>query len=232
MVDFGFKVWNTENSIQIDSLYKNYVVYQQGTVTTANGFKNITFSSPTTYDVFVALQAHADIAVFSWGPLISAGQTTGWRVLADGVKSVKWVAYIDADAQTVTDDYGVIVYDAAGDMVWNSQFEYCKVRALYEDIPTSVSQWSSNGNCGFEYNHDNQPVANADDNYFYFTGKAMAFIACGGLLSYYTLGWQKVDSTSLTMEPIKFFSKGYGAGSINASFSVSPHFLSEFIALL
>lgn len=144
----GLQVFNNSNTIQIDSLYKNYRLLSHGfvTITYANDDMNpntayvegiVTVSGAQ--NPMIALSVNVNIR--SWREQLSA-DTFRFRFSVDGLSTIprpfnaEYYVY-DAPPPTPTNPgFGLQVYNASGQVVYDSGFGYMRVLGVINQSAT------------------------------------------------------------------------------------------------
>jgi len=196
MADFGFIAKNSSGGVQIDSTYKNFTVQ-------ANSRESFsTISAPSQF--IVDFTDISDTPVFAFKPILetylaawrwvkSGSEYSGVEMLAQKDKSgaFDWVIFTEEPANAMP-DFGLVVKNAAGDVVFSSDERYFKIESV-----TSLS---------FDYtSYQDVTGIDADNNYFILVPH-LPWIETATI---YWPGIKKISSSSLR---VKHFSSGTGTG--------------------
>lgn len=202
MAEYGMIVRNLYRSIQIDSQYVNFSVYDYGTANLVEG-SNLIAITPSSDPMFIIVKPVTDAAVIPIGLYEDSGQYTHIIIAANGVCSVPWIL-LKSGASQPEPDYGLVVSDATGNITFSSgELGYARI--------LKVSSFGVTGNVG---------VLNTN-NYFFITSN---YAAHSGT-ALYVKGIKKYDSEFVTIESVKISDTGGGGG---AGSSGATSYIQEF----
>lgn len=134
----GLLLVGDNDQVQIDGDYRNYALYQSGSVTSTSFIGNrfyatITFTAPIAEPPIVAVKSTVEVGFVSnsvngSGEYVSTTITTSYAAV-----SVDFKIFIPANLLTVsTETHGIDVYDANGDLAFHSGFDYMRVYDVVE----------------------------------------------------------------------------------------------------
>lgn len=194
MADYGLKVKNSYDGIQIDSTYKNYTVEEVGT----KSF-NTTTSSQFTVDLvdvdntpIFAIQPITASYLAIWRWVMSGSSYSGIELVAQASKSssFNWVLFTEDSANAIP-IYGLVVRNNQGNVVFTSGEQYFKIESV-----TDLS---------YDYTSYQDVTVVDADNYFILVPH-LPWIETATI---YWPGILKLTSSSVR---IKHFSPGSGTG--------------------
>ena len=191
MVDWGLKILNDDSRIQIDSVFKNHAYYDDGSgsvsasdMTLLSGFTAITDSPVTFFKV-----SSSGYAVIH-GYRLNGSVYDRIRVASSASFTFYWLMFRETQPQTPSaGDYGLLVYDSAGDLVFSSlDVGFIDVVGIYSASTPS-----------FHTGTTNVTVDDAVNNYFQLTNSAFGYRAVdsANLVYYYLLGIKYINSTTI-----------------------------------
>lgn len=128
MADYGLRILNTAGTVQIDELYKNMEVRAVGTATTTMAYSGAASIAEIAYS-----GANPILVIRSANPAtlykqqVSGSSWTFYVVVLGATgQSVDYWIFDNPDNATPT-GYGLAVYSASGDVIFNSNKKYLRV---------------------------------------------------------------------------------------------------------
>ena len=156
---YGIKVRNQNGELQVDGVYRNYHLYEQGIATDSDSdrFITITFSNSTSLVPVFAIKPISDVlvALDHITRDSDTGLYTGAVFVAEekGI-SLSWMALVGGVPDQLSDQYGIKIYGVDGVLLFSSAGRYMKIIGTY-DFVEDASQESL------------ITVQNTDDHYFF-----------------------------------------------------------------
>lgn len=130
--EHGLLVYNKDENVVIDSLFKNYVFVDYGTSNLTTGYNYISIPN-TNQSVLFAMKPPTNAYVVQWGYKFTGSTVTHARVAASGNCSIDWVVFKSMPPRTFpVESYGLAIYNEEGELTFSSLENYLKVRKFYE----------------------------------------------------------------------------------------------------
>jgi len=140
MSEYGLQVKNNSGDLIIDSKYKNFALYESGSVNLPGRTRTtITFATATAQNIVVALKPDTAGYVSIIAYTTSGGNYTGFILCSDANTTVYWKAYI-AHYTSVSNPHGLLVYDSAGVLVYDSGRSYFNISSIQTGISVAGIQ--------------------------------------------------------------------------------------------
>ena len=160
-ITYGFTIINDPGTVIVDEFYKNYHYYAKGSTACSSGWNTISIPN-TTRNCIVGIRPVNTYYTY-YGGLARSGSTyTDFRVHMTGGATIYWIIYREGETTTPTaNDYGVLVKNATGDIMWSSLDANMEVVDIYP-ISSFVTDTSTLPPTGTT----DQTVVSVDDNYF------------------------------------------------------------------
>jgi len=136
---YGLEVKNSAGDIIIDGVNKNFALYESGSGTILNTVKylDVAFSTPTSQIPIIAIQPSDTTGYTSMmGYNKNGSNWIGFRVGSNIGSSFNWKAYI-AHPTAKAENYGLVVYDAASEIIFDSARTYFKIYSVTTGIALS-----------------------------------------------------------------------------------------------
>jgi hypothetical protein len=133
---YGIKVKNSAGDIIIDENNKNFAFYESGSgvITSAAKRLDVSFATPTPQIPIIAIRPSDTTGYISMmGYTKSGANWTGFTVGSNLGASFNWRAYI-AHPNTKAEDYGLIVKDPAGEIIFDSARTYFRIYLVTTNI--------------------------------------------------------------------------------------------------
>jgi len=149
MSDYGFAIKSAMGTMLVDAEHSHLVKSESGTTTVTAAAPNpVEISFAETYTSanipLVAMRRRWDLsnAINQKGLVLAAGEYTSFKVAFSTLAGnpsvthplyIDWVAFVPiTDDLEISGDYGINVYDSAGNFVWSSDAkETMKLNAIY-----------------------------------------------------------------------------------------------------
>lgn len=199
MTDYGLLVINQADNVQIDSYYTNFARKQTGTVSSVVSGTNYIDFTNTSDTPFIAIKLDNSYYSVPNGYVLSGANYDKSTLIADGsIANVPWALWVDNYQAPYSGEYGMLVYNSSGDIVFSSEDRYLKVIGIRNvSLPSTVSgdYWPTGT--------DDVTVEDADNNYFMVSTHSW-FIRDDGDTNRYvhTIGMKKIDSTTIRVRYI------------------------------
>jgi len=134
---YGLTVKNSAGSTIIDGVYKNYSLYESGSFTFSGFYQVVTLGTATPLPIIVAIKPPANY-VFVKHCTTSGGNYTGFQINGSEGETVYWKAYV-AHPTTKAGNYGLLVYNAAGELCFDGARESFKIYQVNTGISLGVA---------------------------------------------------------------------------------------------
>lgn len=137
---YGLQFKNNNEETQIDSKYRNHARYESGSDSWNGGIGNLQktyFSSPTQNPPVVLISPGGNPVIHTELLTDSNGDYEGFGGYGNSA-SFSWLAYTGPGVVQET-DYGIVVYDASGNGVFDSGKRYLKIASFQQK---SIGSWS------------------------------------------------------------------------------------------
>lgn len=133
----GLKLIGDDGQIQIDSQYRNYALLSSGSVVTQQdtNYAVTTVVADITYPVAldeapIVLINCGVITAFLGSHIDSNNKYTGCRIETSGSATVYYKVLVPSDVLSQLTGWGMNIYDASGNLVFHSGFQYLRVYDL------------------------------------------------------------------------------------------------------
>lgn len=125
----GLTILNTAGTTQIDELYRNFCLAEKGTQTTSSGLATVfghigevTFTGGVS--PIIAIRS----AAYSYPAYVTkSGSTYTWGIAIEGASGQSFSYYIFDAPPTGLATHGLRVFDASGNVVFDSGYNYMRV---------------------------------------------------------------------------------------------------------
>jgi len=188
MVDYGLRVVNQNNIVQIDSKYKNHIYHAHGTSFVQEELTEVDIPDIATSGI-AFIKAESFLAL-AYGFVKSGDVYDKILIASDSTGYVDWIVYKEIDI-VPSGEYGLNVYDSTGNVVFSSN-ESGYLNVVEDGL----------------YSQTEETVRDADNNYFAIIGAGLNMnyvIAFDGINRTETYirkitGMKKVDSNTLDFD--------------------------------
>lgn len=208
---YGFEIVNDSGNVIVDTLYKNFSYYENGSLTISgdpafDGRVVVNFSTPVSTPPLIAIKPSSTVTFVSVIGYVYNSETfkyTGFTAYSSGFTSMYnppantsfyWRAYIPTP-NNISSNYGLVTYNSSGEVVFDSSREYFKIHSVTTDIsisdPVNI------------YGGGTQTIthSNISDPYYLLTPYRFAGSEFDGPISKirvsYITGIKRVNSTSV-----------------------------------
>ena len=233
MSDYGLLIKNSDGQVQIDSTYENYSYFSSvvASVTTNTNEVNIT---DTTKVPIIAWKPSTTYCTAHVGFTKSGSTFTHAKFLGEigGISSSITVhTYVEGQVNAST-NYGLLVYNSSGTVVFSSDDTPMKIVGVYPDTLTF-------DNVIDDSNNVEVTVDDATNNYFMLVPVYPQYIgfSCNPAFPaswvgyFFTKGLKKIDSTTIRVAQFLFHSQAGGGGCPGSvDYWVDDHILLEISA--
>jgi hypothetical protein len=177
-MSYGMRIKNNDLKIIIDENYSNYVLYESGTLTlvfstspnTLRGSHS--FSSSISVPPIIALKPRSDYHIGLEKYTQSGDNYAGFSLVGSpagaGNLDIDWMAFVPVSHHESTENYGLKIFNASGDVTFDSGRKYLKIVSIIS------SNLSSGGSSATGYKNENLTHATGTH---YFTSAPFGLIA-------------------------------------------------------
>ncbi len=216
MADYGLIVKNSTAGIQIDSLYKNFSLFQTGSLALVD------YGYPNYGENTIDFTDTAQIPIIGIRPstttfcALKRLNKSGANFVSATVEkerdfngTIQWIVFIDGLLNALP-VYGLIVRNSSNQVVFSSNEQYFKIKGVY---PLTVT----------EGNYVNVTVVNADTNYFILYPFSFYIISnwieeiSAWSVEVRLMGIKKISSTIVRVEDYEV--RTYGEAGDDATFN-------------
>jgi hypothetical protein len=194
MSTYGLLVKNSAGSIIIDGVSKNFAFYESGsgTITSAAKRLDIAFATPTPQIPIIAIQPSDTTGYTSMmGYNKSGSNWTGFTVGSNLGSSFNWKAYI-AHPTVKAENYGLLVKDPAGEIIFDSARTYFKIYS----VTTSIALANTSAYQDITHAGISNPYYLWAPERFAWQGQ---FVGGHWIILLYRTSIKKIDSTSVRL---------------------------------
>jgi hypothetical protein len=171
MADFGLQLFNSSGNVQIDSTYKNLGLREKGSVVSSSsapigstGFYYATFTTVAGTCPVVAFRSNG--TCYLSHSTTSGNSTTYYFSCSAANVTVQYWIFDDLANVTLSGNYGLQVFNAAGGKVFDSRSKYMRI----VDLVRGTNE-ASNGAMasGFTQSYSGLPAVVQGQLYYYLT---------------------------------------------------------------
>jgi len=206
MSDYGLIVVNDNDEVQIDSTYRNFSKVESGTDTLIANATEIDITDLSVPPIVAWRPDASYTSMFYCYERDGSDYISFWMAghFPDGGGDIDWVIYTHSNAVLPSDEYGLVVMNAAGEVCFSSEERYLKIKGVHQITNT----WDTLTELGEAYL--DVTVNDADNNYFILTpfnfyGYPM-WQKFPGYWEYdlFTLGIQYINSTTIRVRGFQY----------------------------
>lgn len=197
-MSWGFKIINAKNSMVIDDNFKNFAYLTSGSQALVAGINYISCSASSLPKVMF-IQPTTIGYVVVVGLRKSGTDYNAFMVVSDTAQTINYSIYAPGQVVSIpAGGYGLLVYNAAGEIVFSSYDKFAKIVNLF----TKISYPS-----GYNQPETSITVSNTSVNYYNLYAHVDSCYFTNGLWTNYTLAFRRISLTSLGIKFIPWFQR-------------------------
>jgi hypothetical protein len=199
-MSYGINVKNTDGDIIIDGIYKNFAEVASGSITMTGfsvGFDTISFTE-VNQPVLIALRPAEGKNVVLWGYRKTGSNYDGFYVMGTAGGNLDYKVFIGHPALS-EDNYGMRIFDASGNLVFESSNKYFNVYSVNTGISLAVPDFATEDTAGTYYDISHPGIS---DPYYFLSplgyyARKLAINEFKSICKVWRTGIKKISSTSV-----------------------------------